>query len=777
MTRETLLLIALQSGALFLALWGIFRLIPSIPANAKAWMWRLAFLKPLLSLLPFAVVTLPLLPRADVVPSPPSLTETVGVFEATPVSGIRSVATADSPTFVGEAIPFAAEKSGLPIDPFLAAWYLGVALVAVFGLRGMYVSQKAVRQAENIERADLQLALGELLNKAQVNKPTRLLSSDRIQSAMLVGGRSYNILLPQEAVENGSFQDLRLMLAHEVAHIARRDLVWFGLTSAVQSLFFFNPMVWIAARCSRLDHESATDRHASQLAGVPVQTYAEMLLRATVVSRPSLVPGSLPMAESYRTIHRRLEAMKHFNTKPTFWRRTATAALAMLTLSLLPAYELRAAAYPDEFYPEDLALSPQAATAEPFVQVTQAKPVQTPKTVKASQPTVAVKAVVGKDKKVRYYVKTKKGYVEVSAADVKNQTFTSGQVFIAKPAIATSNGRNFKAVAAPVIAQPVQKATTKVSKVVPITTGKVINLTDAPGVQVATGSLSKDPVTVGTLTTGQTVSLDGVKGTLATTTGQQSLTGRTVTSPATIATGNLATTKPLTATNSLGATVNYQGTATIGSSVNVTKVQDPSLPQRAYVTSTQATTNLSTSYGTLLQSQNKATGSKPATIRQKDGKVTTNYWVAPSTANGQFTWTYPGNKVQIINTGDGKVKVINANGKTKVYELKKGAIYEFDGQSFREIKAETGKSKAVTFKSSSNYYIKSDGVVYRYQGTAYEKSGNWYIFRDGKDGVQKYYIVGPDGKLQKSEKKPETKKVDPTKRSEIDESPLGDTGI
>ncbi len=347
MLKETLWLTAIQSGILFLALWGIFRLVPSIPANAKVWMWRLAFLKPLLSLLPFAVISLPVLPGAAPVANSKAMPSDFYYIE-------ESTRLTSNPTPVEDA-----EITETPInapaatpDPLIAMWLMGAFAICGYAAWGTVRNMRLVRCSTEVNDPDLQEALDELCRRANLRRRPRLLASSDATTAMLVGGKGYSIVLPESSLTQGSLSDQRLMIAHEVAHIARRDLWWFGLASLVQSLFFFNPMVWIAARCSRLDHESATDQDASRLAGGPIQTYAHMLLRATVIARPRFAPGALPMAESYRTIHRRLEAMKHFNSKPTFWRRTATAALALLTMSMLPAYNLVAAALPFEDLPQ-----------------------------------------------------------------------------------------------------------------------------------------------------------------------------------------------------------------------------------------------------------------------------------------------------------------------------------------------------------------------------------------------------------------------------------------
>jgi beta-lactamase regulating signal transducer with metallopeptidase domain len=323
--REVLLVAALQSGALLLAVWAIFRAFPAIPANAKAWIWRLAFLKPVACLVPFAAVTLHVLPAEPVV-SASSVN-----LKPVPMRAIQLSAPVEpSPSF----------------DPWLVLWLAGAVAVGSRGVWGWARANRVAQFADPITEPAYLWMLENLTKQAGISRSIDLLSSPGLESAMLLSGRRAVIVLPQATLEAGSSDDVRLMLAHEVAHLARHDLPWFGLIWLVQAGFFFNPVVWLAARASRLDHESATDRYAAELAAVPVQTYADMLLRATVVARTSLVPGILPMAEPYRTIHQRLEAMKHFNNKPSRWRQTAIGLLALATAGLLPAYQLAQAEPP-----------------------------------------------------------------------------------------------------------------------------------------------------------------------------------------------------------------------------------------------------------------------------------------------------------------------------------------------------------------------------------------------------------------------------------------------
>ncbi len=401
MTREILLLITVQSSGLFIGLWLIFRLIPTIPANVKAWLWRLAFLKPVMSLLPFGVIVLRVLPAP---PSAPMVeTRTTEFVMGQPLS---------VPVDVAEPIA---------IDPMMAMWTLGFVIVAGMGFRATSKSLQVAKRAMPIQRQDLLDCLGDLSARAGLKHKLVLCESNEVASAMLVMGRRSRIILPTHAVETSDFQDLRLMLAHEVAHAARKDLAWLGLASAVQSLLFFNPIVWVAGKCARQDHESATDLRASELAGVPIQTYADMLVRAIIVPRPSFSVGSLTMGASYRSIHRRLEAMKHFNTTPTPARKAVIFAIALGTLAMLPAYQL-AAAWPDQYLETDLSALQEPSSSPAVIApradgkgaIARTGTRLAPQRESRDLAVLPIKVVTEKNGKKRYYIRTKKGLAEIT---------------------------------------------------------------------------------------------------------------------------------------------------------------------------------------------------------------------------------------------------------------------------------------------------------------------------------------------------------------------------
>jgi beta-lactamase regulating signal transducer with metallopeptidase domain len=320
MNRDFIFWATVESGGLFLAVWLTLKAIPSIPAGWKAWIWRLAFLKALASFLPFAAIPLQVLPAPEE-PMP-----------QLPIS-VHPILYRN-----GSLRPGAVSQADLPLKEGAGAlftlWALGAGTMLAIGLAGRIRAGSIARKALPEENWAVQANFQELASRAGIVTRTTLVCSSEVAGAMVVGGLQPVIVLPASATE----EDAHLMLAHEIAHLARGDLVWFGAIWMIQSLLFFNPFVWLAAHCARRDHESATDRLAIQLAESSVQTYADMLLRTTVVCRVSHVPGALSMATSFRSVHQRLEAMKHFHYQPSLWLKSATLAFAILTIGLLPTY-------------------------------------------------------------------------------------------------------------------------------------------------------------------------------------------------------------------------------------------------------------------------------------------------------------------------------------------------------------------------------------------------------------------------------------------------------
>ena len=108
--------------------------------------------------------------------------------------------------------------------------------------------------------------------------------SDRSATPMLLGLWRPRLVVPTDFETNYSSEEQELILAHEHAHAARRDVAVNALASFALCVFWFNPLCYRALAWLRMDQELACDalvlsRHASAR-----RAYADALFRTQMAA-------------------------------------------------------------------------------------------------------------------------------------------------------------------------------------------------------------------------------------------------------------------------------------------------------------------------------------------------------------------------------------------------------------------------------------------------------------------------------------------------------------
>lgn len=107
------------------------------------------------------------------------------------------------------------------------------------------------------------LELLEACKKAMdVTTPMVIILSDRAISPALFGLLRPRLLLHPDVLEHLSEEELKCIFMHELAHLKRLDLLWAWLSTFIQLVHWFNPLVWLAFRHMRNDRELACDESA-----------------------------------------------------------------------------------------------------------------------------------------------------------------------------------------------------------------------------------------------------------------------------------------------------------------------------------------------------------------------------------------------------------------------------------------------------------------------------------------------------------------------------------
>lgn len=205
-------------------------------------------------------------------------------------------AAAPSPMTANGAARESAPSSPLPWRAWLAnAWAAGVCVMAVRTILLIRGAGRMRRSSEGCEDEALLALLEELRDAMAVARRVALRVADCAEGPMVMGILSPAILLPAHVLTGVPPEHLRAVLAHELAHIRRHDYLVNLAQMLVETLLFFNPVVWWISRQIRVEREACCDALAVRHTGSAVE-YARVLadFAARAAAAPALAMGGAP---------------------------------------------------------------------------------------------------------------------------------------------------------------------------------------------------------------------------------------------------------------------------------------------------------------------------------------------------------------------------------------------------------------------------------------------------------------------------------------------------
>lgn len=139
------------------------------------------------------------------------------------------------------------------------------------------------------------------------------------------------IALPHGFTDELSAKELRTIALHELAHIKRQDPLVLNLASIIRAVFFFHPLVWLAAREIATLAEEAADNLVIEATEAPLP-YAKMLTRLTeqLTHRMFQTELAVGIVFSKSALLRRIEAILSPRTDQL--RHLSFGVIAMTTI-------------------------------------------------------------------------------------------------------------------------------------------------------------------------------------------------------------------------------------------------------------------------------------------------------------------------------------------------------------------------------------------------------------------------------------------------------------
>jgi len=300
----------------------------------------------------------------------------------TPVPTPSSLQAETLPTSSGNHIAiispvFSHITPSLDVLPWLVeAWLLGVAFLSLRSTGGFLLLERERRKRSNGAN-DRVLALCQALQRQLgLERTIRYCESQWLQAPAVLGWFRPIVMLPVTALTGLSEEQLRSVIAHELAHIKRFDPFVNVFQIAVETLLFYHPAVWWLNQRIRAEREHCCDDVAVWLCGNPVEYARALTLMEEWRSAPILA-----MAANRGPLSERILRVLGLKSAPAGSRGIGlTGGLLCLTAALVAGNALLGIAYPNPTV-QARVISNSAAT-----------PQSTPTLTIASTPALSIEA-------------------------------------------------------------------------------------------------------------------------------------------------------------------------------------------------------------------------------------------------------------------------------------------------------------------------------------------------------------------------------------------------
>lgn len=279
---------SLSAGWLILAVLVLRMLLVKAPKTVRCALWCLVGLK---LIMPFSVESvMSLIPSTEVISR-----ETLYATNPTIDSGIEIVNQTLNPILAENFAPNPGDSvNPLQVVTAVAAFVWAVGVVVFL----LYTIFSYLRLRRRVDGA--------------IRLQGNIYQSEAVESPFVLGVIRPRIYIPFSLKE----EELQCVLAHEMAHIKRGDHLWKPLGFLLLTVYWFQPLVWLAYVLLCRDIELACDEKVMRQIGMEhKKVYSQALLNCSI-SHEKI--AACPLAFGEVGVKQRIQNVLSYK-KPTFW--------------------------------------------------------------------------------------------------------------------------------------------------------------------------------------------------------------------------------------------------------------------------------------------------------------------------------------------------------------------------------------------------------------------------------------------------------------------------
>jgi len=256
--------------AIFVVLWGLVALRLICPVNIES--------------------VFSLIPSAETIP-----TEQFSFDQYEALNDSYDLDIIDNPNYSDDVqyrLPGDVDSNSLKFMFNYFGWFIGMGIMLIYTLISYLVVKLKVRISVPLKE--------------------NIFLCDGIDTPFILGIFKPEIYIPSSIGE----KDAEFVIAHEKAHLKRRDHLWKPFGFLLLSIYWFNPVLWIAYILLCKDIELACDEKVIRDMGVEIKKdYSNALINCSV-SRKTI--SACPLAFGETSVKSRIKSILNYK-KPTFW--------------------------------------------------------------------------------------------------------------------------------------------------------------------------------------------------------------------------------------------------------------------------------------------------------------------------------------------------------------------------------------------------------------------------------------------------------------------------
>ena len=214
-------------------------------------------------------------------------------------------------------------------------WLCGLSFFILRMLGGLAYVRQLRYQGTSPVASEWEEVLQELVQKLGISRRVLLLESMRVDAPLVIGHFKPLILLPIGLLAGLSIEQIEAILAHELAHVYRRDYLFNILQTLIEALFYFNPAVWWISNCIRIEREHCCDDIAVKICQNNLE-YAKALVSIKEMNRGAIPQMAMAALSKKKLLLTRIQRILHqpVNTSDMSEKIMVTALLAFTLIGI-----------------------------------------------------------------------------------------------------------------------------------------------------------------------------------------------------------------------------------------------------------------------------------------------------------------------------------------------------------------------------------------------------------------------------------------------------------